>query len=142
MKTLKNKLKKQGGFTLVEMLTVVAIIAILIAISIPMVMGALDRAKAATDAANVRAAKAEMSIMYLTEKVKEKQGRVYDAEKGVLKDNVNDVTTGYGKVGDATDDVIYLMIKDEAVYYQWLAPKTAMPADTDTNWTAAMPTVN
>ena len=34
---LKAKLKKQGGFTLIEMLIVVAIIAILIAISIPLV---------------------------------------------------------------------------------------------------------
>ena len=52
MKNLKAKLKKQGGFTLIEMLIVVAIIAILIAVSIPMVNGALERAREATDAAN------------------------------------------------------------------------------------------
>ncbi len=56
MKKLKEKLsaklKKQGGFTLVEMLIVVASIAILIAISIPMVTSSLDEAKKATDDAN------------------------------------------------------------------------------------------
>lgn len=56
MNNLKAKLKKQGGFTLVEMLIVVAIIAILIAIAIPMVNSALEAAREATDSANERAA--------------------------------------------------------------------------------------
>lgn len=56
MNNLKAKLKKEGGFTLVEMLIVVAIIAILIAIAIPMVNKALERAREATDSANERAA--------------------------------------------------------------------------------------
>lgn len=42
------------GFTLIEMLVVIAIIAVLVAIVIPTVTSATTKAKAATDAANLR----------------------------------------------------------------------------------------
>lgn len=52
-----KKLLNKKGFTLMEMLIVVAIIAILVAISIPTFTGSLDKANSATDKANLRAAK-------------------------------------------------------------------------------------
>lgn len=67
MKNLKAKLKKQGGFTLVEMLIVVAIIAILVAVSIPMIGSALEGARKATDDANRRAALGAAMIEVMTE---------------------------------------------------------------------------
>lgn len=64
---LRKKLKKNGGFTLIEMLIVVAIIAILVVVSIPMVNSNLNEARKATDAANERAAKAAAMITFMTE---------------------------------------------------------------------------
>ena len=53
------KLNKKG-FTLMEMLIVVAIIAILVAIAIPTFSGALIKAREAADEANVRSYYAEV----------------------------------------------------------------------------------
>ena len=66
MRSLKKKLGKNGGFTIVEMLIVVAIIAILIAISIPMFTAALERTRHAVDDANRRDAISLGNIEYLT----------------------------------------------------------------------------
>ena len=54
-----KKLTNKKGFTLMEMLIVVAIIAVLVAIAIPAFGGALTKAKEATDVANIRAEYAE-----------------------------------------------------------------------------------
>ena len=62
---MKNKANKKG-FTIMEMLIVVAIIAVLAAILIPTFNGALTKAKEATDVANIRAAYAEVMVDYLT----------------------------------------------------------------------------
>jgi prepilin-type N-terminal cleavage/methylation domain-containing protein len=47
-------MRKKKGFTLIEMLVVIAIVSILVAIVIPGVSNASKRARAATDAANLR----------------------------------------------------------------------------------------
>lgn len=64
MKTvLANKLRKnKKGFTLAELLVVVAIIAVLVAIAIPVFGSALSKSEHAVDVANVRAAYAEAVI--------------------------------------------------------------------------------
>lgn len=88
---LSKKLKKAGGFTLIEMLIVVAIIAILVAVSIPMVNASLNKAKTATDDANERAAKGAAVTEYLLKEsnMGTQKFYCYDAQKG----KANEVAT-------------------------------------------------
>ena len=52
-------MNKKKGFTLAELLIVVAIIAVLVGIAIPVFTSQLEKAKEGTDLANIRAAYAE-----------------------------------------------------------------------------------
>ena len=61
-----KKIKNTKGFTLMEMLIVVAIIAILIAIAIPTFNSSLNKAKVATDEANIRSGYAAVMTQLLT----------------------------------------------------------------------------
>lgn len=103
---LNAKLSKNGGFTLIEMLIVVAILAILIAVSIPLVGSALEGAREATDAANERAFKAALVSSYLLTEAKMIDGDEVEADKVYAYDAVNGkvsagpIKTGYGKSGD------------------------------------------
>lgn len=58
MRNLLQKKLDKKGFTLAELLIVVAIIAVLVAIAIPLFGGALDRAEEAAFLANQRSIKA------------------------------------------------------------------------------------
>lgn len=60
-----KKMNKKG-FTLIEMLVVVAIVAVLVAIVIPVVGNSTEAAKEAADAANIRAAISEVTTKALT----------------------------------------------------------------------------
>lgn len=62
MKKNKNK-----GFTLAELLIVVAIIGVLVAISIPIFTSQLEKAREATDAANIRSQYAEVMAEAITD---------------------------------------------------------------------------
>ena len=62
---LKAK-KNKKGFTLMEMLIVVAIIAILVAIAVPVFSTQLNNAKTEVDAANLRSAESMAVASYMT----------------------------------------------------------------------------
>ena len=59
------KKNNKKGFTLAELLIVVAIIAVLVAIAIPVFTTQLERSREATDLSNIRAAYAEAVADYL-----------------------------------------------------------------------------
>lgn len=63
MKKIRSSKK---GFTLAELLIVVAIIGVLVGISIPIFSAQLEKSREATDIANLRAAKAAAVSLYLT----------------------------------------------------------------------------
>ena len=64
-----KRLKSSKGFTLMEMLIVVAIIAVLVAIAIPTFTTSLNKARLATDQANIRSGYAAAMARVLTEQI-------------------------------------------------------------------------
>ena len=117
---MQSKLKKNGGFTLIEMLAVVAIIAILVVVSIPVVSNSLDKAKESTDSANLRAAKATAVIEMLNDKLTSGKTYYYDIDNGEV---VTDVPTGDNAKGQSSankDKVIAITIgADNQVTAAW-----------------------
>ena len=65
-----KKMNKKG-FTLIEMLAVIAIIAVLVAIIVPAVGSSTTKAKASTDAANLRSVLSAATIEYAANGLKD-----------------------------------------------------------------------
>lgn len=121
MNSIRNKMKKKDGFTLIEMLVVIAIIVILVAISIPAVSGALDKARQAADAANLQAAKSvallkEMENTSLTDTLyynpidgtlENAKAESYKGQSDDCNDKIIAVTFTNGKITTATGWVDY-----------------------------------
>ena len=82
-------MRKQNtkGFTLAELLIVVAIIAVLVAVSVPLFTGRLERAREATDASNIRSVYAEMMTVVNTSDKKSSfwTGSIWKSEEQTLK---------------------------------------------------------
>ena len=108
--------KNQHGFTLAELLVVVAIVGILVAISIPVFTAQLSKARKATNQANLRAAKAAAIADYLTEKsdATEDVTYNYDMTTGgvnvVGENSVTQVTSVEVTIDNAASNVKYTKI--------------------------------
>ena len=90
-----NKSNKKG-FTLAELLIVVAIIAVLVAIAIPVFTSQLEKSKEATDLANIRAAYAEAMVQSLDNGG---EGTKADVETTIVQG-----TAGWAHIKDAKID--------------------------------------
>lgn len=83
------KMRNKKAFTLVEMLVVIAIIAILVAIVVPIVGKSTTKARAATNAANLRAVEGQLSTVRVSNPdlfldAVEKLGQPWDTVVGNL----------------------------------------------------------
>ena len=93
---MKND-NKNKGFTLAELLIVVAIIGVLVAVSIPIFNSQLEKAKQATDLSNMRSAKAAAVAEWLTNSASSEQEYVYDAGAGRVYLKGETIPAGYGR---------------------------------------------
>ena len=93
MKSLLKKAREnKKGFTLAELLVVVAIVGILVAISIPVFTAQLTKARLATNQANMRAAKAAAVAAYLTDGEEHEVVYNYDIVSGEVSKVTGTVT--------------------------------------------------
>ena len=103
---LKRIKENKKGFTLAELLIVVAIIAVLVAISIPIFTSQLEKSREAVDAANIRAAYAEVASSALTsDKVNWKSAPITVKQQKVGWQSTIDFTaaiTGESTIMDGT----------------------------------------
>lgn len=93
MKKIRSSKK---GFTLAELLVVVAIIAVLVGVSVPIFTAQLEKSRESTDLANARAAKAAAVAAFLGNGETTTKTYYYDAVNGAVK-NASTGITGYGK---------------------------------------------
>ena len=87
--------EQRKGFTLMELLIVVAIIGVLVAIAIPVMTAQLDKARASVDLTNERNAKGAAVIEYLFSGGNTEKTYYYDASAGHVSDAAP--SKGYGK---------------------------------------------
>jgi len=127
--------KKDKGFTLAELLIIVAIVGILVAVSIPIFTNQLEKARRATDMANMRSAYAVLNAGVLDGEYKQGETYYYDALASTLISGVpaksygkanSDASTWWSSVGIGTasgvpkDRVLQIkMNEDGAVTFTW-----------------------
>lgn len=102
---IRKSARANLGFTVMELLVVVAIIAVLIGISVPVFTRQVDQARLSTDKANARSAYAAATAEYMNEGNTGTATYYFNAETGAVSKDVAGIEP-YGQYdGDADYDV-------------------------------------
>ena len=103
-----KKLMNKKAFTIMEMLIVVAIIAVLVAIAIPTFNSALTKAKEAADVANLRAAYAQVQVDVLTDGFDDSNGATLQSTFEAALPGGNTSELNYVASGNETHGYSYV----------------------------------
>ena len=122
---LKKIRKNKKGFTLAELLIVVAIIAVLVAISIPIFNSQLEKSRDAVSVSNIRAAYAEAQTAVLT------NGTGVQTSNAAITDGNVTITSGFN-FGTITGEVTVsgVNIKSQKSDH-WSGEATELPWNKD-----------
>ena len=129
-----KKLLNKKGFTLIEMLIVVAIMVILVAVAVPTFSGSLNDAKVAVDAANLDAAESQAIATYMKELNSTTKTVVdncyYDIKE---KKFVSEAPAAYGESSDNKGKVIQIQVDEEndTVKASWQTPVAGSGSNTN-----------
>lgn len=148
-----RKLRKNEGFTLAELLIVVAIIAVLVAVSIPIFTRQLEKSREATDRANLRAAKAAAVTALLDDSTITREAN-YDAVQGILvtttpapygKGTALEATaadTEYATKGVYTNAYIHVKLEGGKATLTWVGATDSVPVEIDPTKDVFYPTAS
>lgn len=135
--------QNRSGFTLMEMLIVIALIAVLVAIAIPAIASQLEKSREAADLANVRAAYAQVSAEALlgdpqfkvTVALKQKQADWQSANPvnigGIVHDKDQEDTDNWKGVATPNGTCTVSYDKDHGIILTWSGKASAYPFNTD-----------
>ena len=135
--------QNRSGFTLMEMLIVIALIAVLVAIAIPAIASQLERSREAADLANVRAAYAQVSAEALlgdpqfkvTVDLKQKQADWQSANPvnigGIVHDKNQGDTDNWTGVAVPNGTCTVSYNEEHGIILIWSGKASAYPFNTD-----------
>ncbi|MBD9224197.1 MAG: type II secretion system protein [Clostridiales bacterium] len=135
--------QNRSGFTLMEMLIVIALIAVLVAIAIPTIASQLERSREAADLANVRAAYAQVSAEALlgnpqftvTVDLKQKQADWQSANPvnigGIVHYKDQEDTDNWKGVAAPNGTCTVSYDKEHGIILTWSGKASAYPFNTD-----------
>ena len=110
----KNKKRYGGGFTIVELVIVIAVIGILSAILIPTFVGLVNKASVSADVMTVKNINTQLKISEETNGKPETFSQMLSAasEAGYDVNKLNPTTDGYSIVWDMSQNLLFLYDKD------------------------------